>query len=150
MTHACAPPAGQSWYLCNLNRTNMPIKVCAWFHKVKVSHRPLVPPQGAHRWVLQLNTVWNGDVTVTENYDTFHHFPRTPMVILLSAMFHGPYDQLALLSPKGWQLVPIICKTTQQEQKGNATRLKIEGTCNSNQERNRPSEFHVKHIWPNT
>lgn len=54
MTRAFAPAAaGKSWHLCDLNSTNMPIKVWARYYRVRISHRPPSPPKGERRRVLQ-------------------------------------------------------------------------------------------------
>lgn len=131
MTHACAPAAGECWHPCDLNSTNMPIKVWAWYYRVRISHRPPPPPRGAHCCTLQHNSVWNREATVTKKSvkHCISFFSRAWMILFLSDVF----DRLcwwwkhAVLSPKVWQPMSIICKKAQQGQTGNIRRLEIEG-----------------------
>lgn len=95
--------------------------------------RPSPPPWGAHRCVLQHNSaVEQRDNSNRKSVKHFISFFSRAVMILFPCQksLTGSVDRLkpAVLSPKVWQAMSIICKAAQRGQTGRAARLEMEGT----------------------
>lgn len=102
--------------LCDLSGTNMPLKDWALYYRVRISHRPS-PPRGVRCWALQHDSVRNREATVTEKAWNISLAISPGHGWWFSCQTSGTGSTIrlkhAVLSPKVWQLMSIICKTAQ-------------------------------------